>query len=165
LEKLFRARGMEVRSSETIHSARASADSEFSVLTTMLLALALIVAVVGGVGLTGSMAISVIERTKEIGVLRAIGARSRTISGMFLLEAILHGLMSWAVAVPLSFIVGRPLADAMGQTMFSADLVYRYDFRAVAIWFAAILLISAAASVLPARKAARVSVRQSLAYE
>jgi putative ABC transport system permease protein len=165
LEKLFRAQGMEVRSSETIQSARASADSEFSVLTTMLLALALIVALVGGVGLTGSLAISVIERTKEIGVLRAIGARSRTISGMFLLEAVLHGLLSWAVAVPLSFMAGRPLADAMGQTMFSADLVYRYDFRAVAIWLAAILLIAAVASVLPARKAARISVRQSLAYE
>jgi len=156
---------MPVRQSETTHSARASADSEFSVLTAMLLALAVIVAVVGGVGLAGSLGISVIERTKEIGVLRAIGARSRTISGMFLLEAGLQGVLSWIVAVPLSFVVGRPLANALGQTMFSADLVYRYDFRAVAIWLAAILVISAVAAVVPARSATRISVRQSLAYE
>jgi len=123
------------------------------------------VAAVGGVGLTGSLAISVIERTKEIGVLRAIGARSRTISGMFLIEALLQGVLSWAVAVPLAAAIGGPLANALGQTMFKADLVYRFDFAAVAIWLAAILAISALASILPARHAARISIRQSLAYE
>jgi ABC-type lipoprotein release transport system permease subunit len=49
--------------------------------------------------------------------------------------------------------------------MFSADLAYRFDAQAVGIWLAAILTISALASVLPARKAAQISVRQSLAYE
>jgi putative ABC transport system permease protein len=105
------------------------------------------------------------ERTKEIGVLRAIGARSRTISGMFLVEATLQGLLSWAIAVPLSFALGRPLANALGQVMFSADLAYRYDAQAVGIWLGAVLAIAALAAVLPARNAARISVRQSLAYE
>ena len=165
LDKLLGASNMRVRYSETIQKAREAADSQYGILIAMLLALALVVAAVGGVGLTGSLAISVIERTKEIGVLRAIGARSRTISGMFLIEALLQGVLSWAVAVPLAAAIGRPLANALGQTMFKADLVYRFDFAAVAIWLAAILAISALASILPARHAARISIRQSLAYE
>jgi putative ABC transport system permease protein len=164
-QQTFQAQGMKARSTNTIQSARDSADSQYSVLIAMLLVLALIVAIVGGIGLAGSLAISVVERTREIGVLRAIGARSRTISGMFLVEALLQGLLSWAVAVPLAFALGRPLANALGRVMFSADLAYRFDIQAVGIWLAAILAISALASVLPARKAAQVSVRQSLAYE
>jgi putative ABC transport system permease protein len=165
LRETFQAQGMKVRSADTIQSDRKAADSQYSVLIAMLLVLALIVAIVGGVGLTGSLAISVVERTREIGVLRAIGARSRTISGMFLVESLLQGLLSWAVAVPLAFVLGKPLANALGRVMFSADLSYRFDGAAVGIWLAAILAISALASVLPARKAARISVRQSLAYE
>jgi putative ABC transport system permease protein len=165
LQQMYQAQGMKVRSSDTILSARESANSQYGVLIAMLLVLAVIVAVVGGIGLAGSLAISVVERTKEIGVLRAIGARSRTISGMFLVEALLQGVLSWAVAVPLAFTLGRPLANALGQVMFSADLAYRFDAQAVGIWLAAIVAISALASVLPARKAARISVRQSLEYE
>jgi putative ABC transport system permease protein len=165
LQEMFQAQGMKVRTTDTIQNDRASADSQYNVLIAMLLVLAVIVAVVGGVGLTGSLAISVVERTREIGVLRAIGARSHTISGMFLVEALLQGFLSWAVAVPLAYALGRPLANALGQVMFSADLAYRFSAPAVGIWLAAILAISALASVLPARKAARISVRQSLAYE
>jgi putative ABC transport system permease protein len=84
---------------------------------------------------------------------------------MFLTEALLQGVLSWAVAVPLAFLLGRPLANALGHVMFSADLAYRFDASAVGIWLAAILVISALASVLPARRAAQISVRQSLAYE
>jgi putative ABC transport system permease protein len=165
LQAMFQAQGMKVRSTDTSQSDRQAADSQYGILIAVLLVLALIVAVVGGVGLTGSLAISVVERTREIGVLRAIGARSRTISGMFVVEALLQGLLSWAVAVPLAFALGRPLANALGRVMFSADLAYRFDAQAVGIWLAAILAISVLASVLPARKAAQISVRQSLAYE
>lgn len=59
----------------------------------------LIIALVGGIALMGALAIGVIERTKEIGVLRALGARSRTVMSLFVMEGNLHGLLSWAIAV------------------------------------------------------------------
>jgi putative ABC transport system permease protein len=80
------------------------------------------------------------------------------------MEGVLQGLLSWAISVPLSFALGYPLANALGQTMFEANLDYQYNFGAVVIWLVTILIISALASVLPARSATRISVRDSLAY-
>jgi putative ABC transport system permease protein len=155
---------MNVASSETVYDIRRNAQDQFNTIVTMLMALAVVVAMVGGIGLMGALSISVVERTKEIGVLRAIGARSRAILGMFVMEGVLQGLMSWALAVPLSLVLGQAASNAMGQVMFQTDLSYQYDLAAVGIWLASILIISTLASILPARSATRVSVRQSLAY-
>jgi putative ABC transport system permease protein len=105
-----------------------------------------------------------VERTREIGVMRAIGARSATMMGMFVMEGILQGLLSWTISVPLSFVFGQSMAVAMGQTMFDTDLDYLYNFEAVIVWLVVILLISTLASIIPARNATRVSVQESLAY-
>jgi putative ABC transport system permease protein len=164
IRNLFDERKMNVASSETVYDIRRDAQDQFSTIVTMLMALAIVVAMVGGIGLMGALSISVVERTKEIGVLRAIGARSRAILGMFVMEGVLQGAMSWALAVPLSLVLGQAASNAMGQVMFQTDLSYQYDLAAVGIWLAIILIISALASILPARSATRVSVRQSLAY-
>jgi putative ABC transport system permease protein len=166
LKNLFEAREMDigVYESSTTAQTREEALNEFGITTTMLLALAVIVALVGGIGLMGSLSISVVERTREIGVMRAIGARSRTIMGMFLMEGVLQGLLSWLLAGLLSFSLFRPLANALGHAMFGANLDYQYNAGAVLTWLVIILVISTLASILPARNAAQVSVRESLAY-
>ncbi len=166
LKDLYEARNMDTNTyaSGTTFQVRTEALNQFGFITSMLLALAVIVALVGGIGLMGSLSIGVVERTREIGVMRAIGARSRTIMGMFVMEGVLQGLLSWLLAVLLSFFLFRPLANALGQAMFGANLDYRYDFSAVLVWLGVILVISTLASLLPARSASRVSVRESLAY-
>jgi len=164
IRNLYDGRKMDVASSETVYETRRNAQDQFSTIVMMLMALAVVVAVVGGIGLMGALSIGVVERTKEIGVLRAIGARSRTILGMFVMEGVLQGLMSWALAAPRSLILSRAAANAMGQVMFQTDLSYQYDPAAVGIWLVIVLIISTLASILPARSATRVSVQQSLAY-
>jgi putative ABC transport system permease protein len=83
---------------------------------------------------------------------------------MFMMEAVLQGLISWGIAFPLSFALGRTLADALGRAMFEANLDYQYSYSAVLIWLAVIVTISTLASILPARNATQISVRDSLAY-
>jgi putative ABC transport system permease protein len=164
LKEVFEARGVKVAISLTEPDARTGNEAQFGLITSMMLALAIIVAIVGGIALMGTLSISVVERTKEIGVLRAVGARSRTIMGMFVMEGVLQGSFSWLIAVPLSLIISPPLANALGQTMFNANLYYQFNASAIASWLVIILVIAILASIIPARNATRISVRDSLAY-
>jgi putative ABC transport system permease protein len=137
---------------------------QFSVVTALLLVVAVVVAVVGGLGLMGSLAISVVERTREVGVMRAVGARSRTIMVMFFLEGVLQAAVSWLLAVPLAFVVARPFARALGQVMLKMDLDFKFAFSAAGIWLVCVLVIAVLASAMPAQRAARIRVSESLAY-
>lgn len=164
LKAAFEHNSLEVSGSQTQADLRATNEWQFSIVTSMLLALSIIVAVVGAIALMGALSIGVIERTKEIGVLRAIGARSPTILRIFVMEGVLQGFLSWLVAVPISILVSPTAADAMGHAMFGATLDYQYNWSAVLIWLGIVVVISVFASILPARGATRISVRDSLAY-
>jgi putative ABC transport system permease protein len=164
LRTLYDANGIEVVESDTVPNIRTNADSQFAIVITMMLVLAVIMALVGGIGLMGALSISVVERTREIGVMRAIGARTPTLLGMFMLEGVLQGLISWIVVVPVSFLLGQPLAHSLGLILFDSVLDYQYNYSAVLAWLVIVLFISLAASIVPARSATTVSVRESLAY-
>ncbi len=164
LKDIFDGRNWDVEDSQTIHEDRSFFDNFFAQYIPMLLALAVIMAIVGGIGLMGALSISVAERTKEIGVMRAIGAKTPVIMAMLILEGVLQGVISWLVAVPLSFLLGQPLAVLMGQAMFDIALDYQYHLTAMGIWLAMVVVISILASVMPARNATTISVRESLAY-
>ncbi|MCL4870211.1 MAG: FtsX-like permease family protein [Anaerolineae bacterium] len=143
---------------------RRDVENQFASVEQMLLGLSLLMACVGGIGLMGSLGISVVERTREIGVLRAIGARSRVIMGMFLLEGVLQGVLSWFAAAPIAYLLAQPMARRLGQTMLEADLSFAFNHTALFTWLLTILILSTLASILPARRATRISVRESLAY-
>ena len=164
LKNIFEGDGLKVVDSQTQPAARQTNEWQFSTVTWMLLALSIIVAVVGGIALMGAISIGVIERTKEIGVLRAVGARSSIILGIFIMEGILQGLLSWFISIPISLVASPIVAKSLGQVMFGATLDYAYNWPAVAVWLGIILVISILASILPARGATRISVRDSLAY-
>lgn len=166
LQDMFESAHMDVAlyTSSVKPQERAEIDNQFSSIVAMLLGLASLMAVVGGIGLMGALGISVVERTREIGVLRAIGAPSGVIMLLFVMEGVLQGLLSWLIAIPLAYVLAQPLAQALGQTMLGIELDFAFSGTAVFIWLAVILIISAVASIIPARSATRVSVRQSLAY-
>jgi putative ABC transport system permease protein len=141
-----------------------NAKQQFNIAIAYLTVLATIVAVVGGIGLMGTLSISVIERTREIGVMRSIGASSAQIMAMFMLEGILQGVLSWVIAIPISYLAAQPIARRLGQIMLSIDLEYSYDLNAVLSWLILVVLIAGLASLVPARYATQISVRKSLAY-
>jgi putative ABC transport system permease protein len=164
LKEIFEKRKWDVADSQTIFEDRSFFDNFFAQYIPMLLGLAVIMAIVGGIGLMGALSISVTERTKEIGVMRAIGAKTPVIMAMLILEGVLQGVISWLVAVPMSFLLGQPLAVLMGRAMFDIALDYQYHVAAMGIWLAMVVIISILASVIPARNATTISVRESLAY-
>jgi putative ABC transport system permease protein len=143
---------------------RAFADNQFASITSMLLSLAGMAATVGGIGLAGTLSINVLERTREIGILRSLGANDWAIYSSFVLESLLQGILSWLIAVPLAWLAAPALARLMGQTLIDLDLDFRFDWLATGIWLLTILIIAILAALLPARNAARIKVRDSLAY-
>ena len=164
LKETFERHNLKVAGSQVQLDQRATNEWQFSLVTSMLLALSVIIALVGAIALMGALSIGVIERTKEIGVLRAIGARSPTIMRIFVMEGVLQGMLSWMIAVPISLLVSPTAAKAMGTVMFGATLDYQYNWMAVFIWLGIVVVISVLASIFPARGATRISVRDSLAY-
>jgi len=104
------------------------------------------------------------ERTREIGVMRAIGASSWTIFRLFIGEGLILGWLSWLIALPLSIPAGRVMVSAVGSALES-ELFYTFDMSGSIIWLVIITILSIIASWLPARGATRISVRESLAYQ
>ena len=124
--------------------------------------IATMMAVVGTLGLASMLSTSVIERTRELGVMRAIGARRSDVLKSVLGEGLFAGLLSWLIAIPLSI----PISAGVGSVLASISnqpLSLTLSPTAAGLWLALVLVASAAASFLPARRAAQLTVRQTLA--
>jgi putative ABC transport system permease protein len=135
------------------------------ILISFLLLMAVLIAVVGGLGLMGTMSMNVLERTREIGVLRAIGASNRSILGMILLEGMLIGGLSWALGSALSLPIGAGLSAVAGTAFVTIPMPLVVSPIGFVIWLAVALVLSAVASLLPAWRAVRLTIREILAYE
>jgi putative ABC transport system permease protein len=135
------------------------------ILVTLLLAMALLIALVGGLGLMGAMGLSVLERTREIGVMRSIGAQNRAIFQLVVAEGMLIGLISWGLGALVSLPVARLLNRLVGVAMLNVPLRFVFSVDGLLIWLIAVLILSALASLVPARNAVRLAVREILAYE
>jgi len=104
----------------------------------------------------------VYERQKEIGVMRSIGAGSGTIVAQFLTEGILIGVISWALAVPLSYYLAIMLMDALD---FSDFISFSYPLWVLGMGLAGMIVVAIIASLWPALAASRKTVSDILRYQ
>ena len=158
------AQSITVSFSEVARAEQEQANAQFSVLTTVLLLMTGLIGAVGSIGLSGTLSINVLERRREIGVLRAVGASSADVAAVFMGEGLLLGLLSWLGAIPLSAVAGGAFVDVLGAAI-DFPAVYHYASDGVWLWLAIVVALALLASWLPARRATQVSVRESLAYE
>jgi putative ABC transport system permease protein len=161
----FEQQGLDVSSTRTTSDRRERAEFQFNILVAFLLIMAALLAVVGGLGLMGTMSINVLERTREIGVLRAIGASTRALFQIVIAEGMLIGTISWLLGTMLALPLGKLMSDAVGKSFLQAPLNYTFSFGGALVWLGAVLVLATVASVLPARNATQLSVREVLAYE
>jgi putative ABC transport system permease protein len=165
LEQYFERIGLRVSSVTTLTNERAEAEVAFDAIVALLLVMAILLALVGGLGLMGTMSINVLERTREIGVLRAIGAPNRGVAQVFILEGITIGLLSGLLGALLAIPMSQGLNEAVGVRMMGLPLTYSYSMPGLWLWLVVVLILSALASFIPARNASRMTVREVLAYE
>ena len=156
--------GLEVSSSQLVQNARAVMEDHLLMVASFLLVMSLLILLVGGLGLATTMSIAVLERTREIGVMRAIGAAHRTIQHIILAEGLIIGILSWMIAVPLSLPMSYVVGKGFGQIMFQTPVVSTAAPLSLAIWLAIVLFLSTVASVYPALKATRQTTAEALSY-
>jgi putative ABC transport system permease protein len=138
--------------------------NQFNFLVVLLGIMAIVIGSVGSIALSGALSLSVMERRREIGVMRAIGASSWAITRLFVGEGLILGWLSWLIAMPLSIPAGKGMVAAIGAA-FQIDIIYNYTPTGAILWLVIITILSIIASWLPARGASRISVRESLAYQ
>ena len=165
MEDHFEKVGFDVSATSKVEEEMAEVEAIFEVIVVLLLIMAVLLAVIGGLGLMGTMSINVLERTREIGVIRAIGASDGSVLNIFIVEGIIIGVLSWLIGVVLAYPLSRMLSDLVGTQFLSAPLNYTFSLTGALIWLIVVIILAAVASFLPAWNASRLTVREILAYE
>ncbi|HET6350604.1 MAG TPA: ABC transporter permease [Coriobacteriia bacterium] len=160
----FADAGMRVTNTLTQRELQSTIHDSLNILVVFLSIMAALLVAVGGIGLSGTMSINVLESTREIGVMRAVGASNISIYQVFITEGVVVGLLSWVLGVVVSVPLSLMLTAALGTAM-SFPLSFAYSGQGVLAWLVFVLVVSVLASLLPASRAARVSVAEAIAYE
>ncbi len=136
-------------------------DKEFQQFLSMLYVLLALSVVVSVFGIINTLVLSVFERTRELGMLRAVGMTRRQVRRMIRHESIITALIGAALGLPLGIFLAALIVQALGQ--------YEVNFKIPTgqlILFAVVtIIVGIVAAVLPARRAARLNVLQALQYE
>jgi putative ABC transport system permease protein len=165
LQNHFKKQGLHVAGSQTVADEKEQNQSTFDVVILLLMVMAALLALVGGLGLMGTMSINVLERTREIGVLRAIGAPNRGVSQVFMQEGVAIGIISWFLGILMSVPFSLVLDNAIGLPLIGSALQLSYSYEGACAWLIIVIGLSILASGLPARSASHLTVREVLAYE
>lgn len=165
VEQRFDRADIKVVSNFLINEERAEIDNAFAIIVALLMIMTLVLATVGSLGLMGTMTLNVIERTREIGVMRAFGASNRAIFRIVINEGLLIGLMSWILAIGLSVPLSIHLARGIGLSFMNYPMPASYSMNGIFAWALLVVIISIMSSFFPALRAVRLTVREVLAYE
>ena len=158
-------RNFSVQSVQSGTLLREDATQGVNTLVVFLLIMAVLTAVVGSIGLTGTMSINVLERTREIGVMRTIGAVDLVIIQSVIIEGLVIGLITWLLAIGVSFPISSVLLRIVGEAMMGSAMALVFTPFGILLWLGVVIVLSIFASIMPARNAARLTINEVLAYE
>jgi putative ABC transport system permease protein len=165
IEERLKGQGLELGSTLTLTQLQTNSSMGINLIVVFLLIMAVLLAVVGGLGLMGTMSINVLERTREIGVMRAIGATDGAVLRIVMLEGILIGMLSWLIGALVAFPVSKLMNEGVGVAFKAPGLSFIFSIQGVLLWLGIVVALAAVASFLPAWNATRVTVRDVLSYE
>ncbi len=143
---------------------RAGLDDHVLLLIVSLVFTAVLMGIVGVLGLTSTMTTSVVERTREFGVMQTIGGTPRTARRMVVGEGVLIGALSWVLAIVLALPLSALVNGMVGRPLFNVPLPLVSTPLTMLAWLAVVLIGSAVASAVPAWRASRLTIRETLAY-
>jgi putative ABC transport system permease protein len=134
LQKLYESHGIGINSTQLGGEFIRQQKAQTNILVYFMLGMAAMIAIVGGLGLTGTMSINVLERTREIGVMRAIGASNGDIQSIVIVEGLVVGLLSWALSIPLSLPITGVLCVGVGMAILTAPMPVVLGMTGIIAW-------------------------------
>jgi putative ABC transport system permease protein len=137
--------------------------SQFLIIYVLLYTVAGIIALVGAIGLFNTLAMSVLERRREIGILRAMGATGRKVAQVFWTEGVALGVVSWAIAIALGIPIAYGFVQLIGSLLVSVP--FAFDPVSLVWMLVFVVAVASVASLGPVWGAARVRIAQTLRYE
>ncbi len=164
VERSLADSGVSVATTLSDADLRAGLDDHVLLLIVSLVVTAVLMAIVGVLGLTSTMSTNVVERTREFGVMQTIGGTPRTVRRMVVSEGLFIGALSWVFAIVLALPLSAMVNGMVGRPLFNAPLPLVSTPLTMLIWLAVVLVGSALASAVPAWRASRLTVRETLAY-
>jgi putative ABC transport system permease protein len=156
--------GIKVGSAASVSRSEAISEGHMGPIVTIVLAIAVVMGVVGGIGLASTMSTNILDRTREFGVMHVIGARPRAVRRIVVAEGVFLALASCLVAVIPALGLTAILGAGLGNLFFSAPLPFRISLLAVGIWAVLVILGAVLATDAAATRASRLTVREALAY-
>lgn len=139
------------------------AKEQTRILTIALAAMSVLIGLIGALGVLNTITLSVLERRREIGVLRSMGASDLNVAQTFLTEGLALGIGGWLLGIVIGYPLGMALTRVLESVLFHIDYVFTPQMVLVSLAFA--LALTLGASLVPALAAARLKVGEVLRYE
>ncbi|HEX4381399.1 MAG TPA: FtsX-like permease family protein, partial [Myxococcales bacterium] len=165
VDKALEAEGLRAMTSNSKADSRTGFDEHMRMIYVALVILSAILGGVGGLGLATTMSLNVLERRRELGVLRALGATPATVWLLVVAEGAVIGLASWGVAALLAWPVSKLIGRGLVIHAFHSSMDFVFEPRGVGIGLLLSLLLAVLGSFAPAVRATRDTIREALAYE
>jgi putative ABC transport system permease protein len=136
-------------------------DKEIQQFLTFLYVLLALSVIISLFGMVNTLALSVFERTRELGLLRAVGMTRRQVRRMVRHESVITALIGTALGLPLGIFLALLVTEALGQY----DLQFALPTGSLIAFVVVAIVAGLLAAILPARRAARLRVLEALQYE
>ncbi len=146
------------------HVERAAERAEDRIIVAVILSLGVPVVAMGMIGLVSAMTTSILERTREIGVLRSVGARARDIRRVFLTEAVVLVVLGWMLGIAVGYGIARIILRAMNDA-FEVSFSLRYPLWPLGAALVVTLLVALLVIRGPLRRAGEMPPSAALRYE
>jgi putative ABC transport system permease protein len=156
--------GIQSLEPRTIDAAIATTEGHSIILVGVILLIASSIGLVGLIGLGSTMSTNVIERTREFGVMKAIGASGSTIRRLVVFEGVFIAAVSCVVAVLPAVALTWAIGAGLGNLFLSTPIPFEVSAPGIVIWIFVVIVGAAIATLAPASQAARLTVREALAY-
>lgn len=156
--------GVTGQSAASVGEQEASTEAHLGPIILVLLAIAIAMAAVGFIGLASTMSANILDRTREFGVMHAIGARPKAVRRIVIGEGVFLALASCLVAILPALGLTAVMGAGLGNLFLDAPLPFRVSLLAAGIWVVLVVLGAILATEAAAARASRLTVREALAY-